>query len=74
MKYREKSLRLTSEWTVKEMILRPSSSGFPFGMRLDGDYYKRYEVRIFAVNSAGEGRPAKIDTCAFRRAQNGKLT
>ena len=51
--------------------MKPNSKGYPLVYDLDADYYKKYRIEVSAVNGAGEGPAAIVESCALRRAPSG---
>lgn len=56
-----------TEWKEDTVVMRPNKKGYPLVYDLDVEYYRRYRIEVYAVNSAGQGPPAVVESCALRR-------
>jgi len=57
-----------TKWKIGTLTMKPNSKGYPLVYDLDADYYKKYRIEVSAVNGAGEGPAAIVESCALRRA------
>ena len=73
IRYRVRSKKYKMKWSIETLKLKPNNKGFPLEHQLKGDYYKTYEVEVIAVNSAGVGKSAKIQSCALKRRVERKI-
>ena len=60
-----------TKWKIGTLTMKPNSKGYPLVYDLDADYYKKYRIEVSAVNGAGEGPAAIVESCALRRAPSG---
>ena len=47
--------------------MHPNTKGYPLVYDLDAEYYRRYRIEVSAVNGAGEGPAAVVESCSLRR-------
>ena len=73
IRYKHLARKVNTEWKNAVVVMEPNSKGYPLFHNLDADYYKKYRIEVYAVNSAGGGQSAVIESCALRKATTGRV-
>ncbi|XP_065063806.1 protogenin B-like [Rhopilema esculentum] len=68
IRYKHLARKIKTEWKTAVVVMEPNSKGYPLFHNLDADYYKKYRIEVYAVNSAGGGQSVVVESCALRKA------
>ena len=63
-----------TEWKIASVTMKPNTNGYPLIYDLDVEYYRRYRIEVSAVNAAGEGPAAIVESCVLRSTKNGECS